>query len=80
MKLDIISPQRNLYSGDVDLVQFPGADGSFEILKNHAPLIALLKKGSIKLIETNSTKAQLIEVAGGVVELNNNEITVLAEE
>lgn len=80
MKLDIISPQRNLYSGEVDLVQFPGADGSFEILKNHTPLIALLKKGSIKFIEMNSTQEQFIEVAGGVVELNNNEITVLAEE
>ncbi len=80
MKLDIISPERNLYSGEIDLVQFPGVYGSFEILKNHAPLIALMKRGKIKLIEKNSEKEQFIEVAGGVVELNNNEITVLAEE
>lgn len=80
MKLDIISPERNLYTGDVDLVQFPGADGYFEVLKDHAPMIALLGKGNVKLIEVGSNKEQFIEIAGGVVELNNNEITVLAEE
>lgn len=80
MKLDIISPQQTLYSGEVKLVQFPGADGSFEILKDHAPMIALLKEGKIKLVAHDGGKEQFIEVAGGVVELNNNEITVLAEE
>ncbi len=80
MKLDIISPERNLYSGEVSLVQFPGASGSFEVLENHAPMIALLQKGRIKLIEKNATKEQFIEVNGGVVELSENKITVLAEE
>ncbi len=73
MKLDIISPEQKLYSGEVSLVQFPGANGSFEVLNNHAPMIALLKEGKIKI-------EQFVEVAGGVMELNNNEITVLAEE
>ncbi len=80
MKLDIISPQRNLYSGEVQLVQFPGAEGSFEILNNHAPMVALLKKGEIKLQEINSTKEQFVSVAGGVVEVIDNVITALAEE
>ncbi len=80
MKLDIISPQRTLYSGEVSLVQFPGANGSFEVLNNHAPMIALLKAGSIKLQENNNAKEQFVEVAGGVVELSDNVITVLAEE
>ncbi len=80
MKLDIISPQRNLYNGDVKLVQFPGAEGSFEVLTNHAPMIALLKSGNIKLQEINSTKEQFVSIAGGVVEVIDNVITVLAEE
>ncbi|MBS9768759.1 MAG: ATP synthase F1 subunit epsilon [Flavobacteriaceae bacterium] len=80
MKLDIISPEQKLYSGEVSLVQFPGANGSFEVLNNHAPMIALLKEGKIKIVAENTTKEQFVEVAGGVMELNNNEITVLAEE
>ncbi|PVX52343.1 ATP synthase F1 subcomplex epsilon subunit [Balneicella halophila] len=80
MKLDIISPDKKLYTGKVRLVQFPGADGYFEILKDHAPMISLLKEGNIKYIELDSTEEKLIEISGGVVELNNNEITVLAEE
>lgn len=80
MKIDIISPQKTLYSGEVSSAQFPGADGSFEVLKNHAPLISLLKEGNIYLKEESSRKEQSIAIAGGVVELNNNVITVLAEE
>lgn len=79
MKLDIITPQESLYSGDVSMIQFPGADGSFEILNNHAPLVSLLKRGTIKLVNEGSGKEELIEIAGGVVELNNNIVTVLAE-
>lgn len=79
MKLDIITPQESLYSGDVSMIQFPGADGSFEILNNHAPLVSLLKRGTIKLVNEGSSKEELIEIAGGVVELNNNIVTVLAE-
>lgn len=79
MKLDIITPQESLYSGDVSIIQFPGTDGSFEILNNHAPLVSLLKRGTIKLVNEGSGKEELIEIAGGVVELNNNIVTVLAE-
>lgn len=79
MKLDIITPQESLYSGDVSMIQFPGADGSFEILNNHAPLVSLLKRGTIKLVNEGSGKEELIEISGGVVELNNNIVTVLAE-
>lgn len=79
MKLDIITPQESLYSGDVSIIQFPGTDGSFEILNNHAPLVSLLKRGTIKLVNEGSSKEELIEIAGGVVELNNNIVTVLAE-
>ena len=50
MKVDIITPDTTLFSGDqVQLVQLPGIDGSFEILNDHAPLISILKSGTIKL-------------------------------
>ena len=80
MLLEIIAPDQNLYSGEVDLVQVPGSKGSFEILKNHAPIISTLDKGKIKIkIIDQKGQTTFFDVAGGVIEANNNKITVLAE-
>ncbi len=77
MHLDIITPEKNVYSGEVEMVNLPGSDGSFGILKDHAPLVSTLKAGEIKVVENGSEK--LFSVNGGVVEVNNNKIIVLAE-
>ncbi|MDC3220257.1 ATP synthase F1 subunit epsilon [Flavobacteriales bacterium] len=77
MNLEIVKPDENLFSGDVKSVHLPGSDGSFELLDNHAPLIATLKEGSIKV--TTDSKTETFEVKGGVVEVNNNKVIVLAE-
>ena len=60
------------------LVQLPGIDGSFEILNDHAPMIAALKEGKIKARNTNSQN-QFFEIKGGVVEVLRNKVLVLAE-
>jgi len=78
MKLEIITPDKKVYSGEVTAVKLPGADGSFGILKNHAPIIASLKKGTVKVTET-SNKIENFDINGGVVEVLNNKIIVLAE-
>ena len=78
MLLEIIAPDQKLYSGEVDLVQVPGSKGSFEILKNHAPIISTLDKGKIKIIDQKG-QTTFFDVVGGVIEANNNKITVLAE-
>ncbi|MHC1706659.1 MAG: ATP synthase F1 subunit epsilon [Bacteroidales bacterium] len=78
MHIDIITPDTTLYSGEVNLVQLPGKDGSFEILKQHAPLIAVLKEGKIRVLDTNKQE-HLFAVKGGVVEVNANRILVLSE-
>ena len=78
MNLEIVKPDDNLFSGDdVKSVHLPGSDGSFELLDNHAPLIATLKEGSIKV--TTASNTETFEVKGGVVEVNNNKVIVLAE-
>ncbi|MDF1673313.1 MAG: ATP synthase F1 subunit epsilon [Vicingaceae bacterium] len=77
MQLDIITPEKNVYSGEVEMVNLPGSDGSFGILKDHAPLVSTLKAGEIKVVENGSEK--LFSVKGGVVEVNSNKIIVLAE-
>jgi len=77
MLLEIITPEKIIYEGQVSLVQMPGIDGSFEILNNHAPLIAILKKGKVKINE-NTEKPKFIEINGGIVEVLKNKIIILA--
>jgi F-type H+-transporting ATPase subunit epsilon len=78
MLLEIIAPDKNLYSGEVDLIQVPGSKGSFEILRNHAPIISTLDKGQIRIVDQKGATT-FFEVDGGVIEAKNNKIIVLAE-
>jgi F-type H+-transporting ATPase subunit epsilon len=78
MLLEIIAPDKELYSGQVDLVQVPGSKGSFEILKNHAPIISTLDQGRIKIVDEKGSTTYF-DVDGGVIEAKNNKIIVLAE-
>jgi F-type H+-transporting ATPase subunit epsilon len=79
MKLNIITPDNVLYAGDnVHLVQLPGFDGSFEIMNHHAPLISVLRKGQIK-VEVKGDAPQFFDVNGGVIEVLENQVLILAE-
>jgi len=78
MLLEIITPDKTVYSGKVKLIQLPGSKGTFEILNNHAPIISTLSKGKIK-IEEESGEVLFFDVDGGVIENKNNKIIVLAE-
>ena len=78
MLLEIIAPDKNLYSGEVDLVQVPGSKGSFQILRNHAPIISTLEQGQIRIVDQKGATT-LFDVDGGVIEAKNNKIIVLAE-
>ena len=77
MHLEIITPDRKVFEGEVTAAQFPGADGSFEVLNNHAPLIAALKAGDVTL--TAAGGREVIRIEGGVVEVLRNNVIVLAE-
>lgn len=78
MQLDILTPEKKIFSGEVYGVQLPGTEGSFEILNNHAPIIAALGKGKMKvLIDKNTTERY--EIAGGSVEVLKNKASVLIE-
>jgi F-type H+-transporting ATPase subunit epsilon len=78
MRLEIITPETTLYTGEVSLVQLPGIDGSFEILSNHAPLISVLSAGKVKAQDAQK-QTQYFEIKGGVVEVLHNKVLVLAE-
>ncbi len=78
MLLEILTPDAKVYSGEVTGVNFPGSDGLFEVLTGHAPMISTLAKGNIKISGgTEGTKEIMVD--GGIVEVLNNKIIVLAE-
>ena len=78
MYLEIVTPEEKLFTGEIKLVQLPGSKGSFEMLRNHAPIVSTLERGSIKIV-TLEGKEQSFEIKGGVIEASNNKIIVLAE-
>jgi F-type H+-transporting ATPase subunit epsilon len=78
MQLEILTPEHKVYSGNVYGIQLPGIQGSFEILDRHAPMIATLGKGKMKIIKDKNT-TELYEITGGFVEVLNNKASVLIE-
>ncbi len=78
MNVKIIKPDSALYEGEAKLIQLPGADGLFEILNNHAPIISALAKGNIRLV-TESEGEKTFEIRGGVVKGQNNDILILVQ-
>lgn len=77
MQLDILTPDSKVYSGEVKAVNLPGTDGSFEVLTGHAALISTLSEGIIKVQTQEGEKN--IRIDGGLVEVLNNKVIVLAE-
>ena len=77
MKVDILTPDTTLFSGEATYVGLPGADGSLGIMNSHAPLITTLQSGDV--IVKNGASEERFTVGGGTVEVLNNVVTVLAE-
>ena len=78
MYLEIITPDKKVFEGEVKSVQVPGAKGQFQMLNNHAAIISTLVKGQVK-IKTNEGETETVDVSGGVVEMRNNKVIILAE-
>ena len=93
MKLDIITPESGIFSGEVTAVSLPGKDGIFQVLNNHAPIISALSEGILSIdlesplseeqkneaIEIESPEKISVKIKGGIAELTNNKLIVLAE-
>jgi ATP synthase, F1 epsilon subunit (delta in mitochondria) len=78
MTLEILTPERKIFSGEVYGVQLPGIAGSFEVLEKHAPLVSALKAGKLKILNDKSSTT-LYTIQSGFVEVINNKTTVLVE-
>lgn len=79
MNLEILTPDKKLYSGEVYGVQMPGVSGSFEVLEKHAPLVSALKAGRVKVLKDKNNHVTFFDIQGGFVEVLNNKVTVLVE-
>ena len=77
MHLEIITPEKKIFEGDVTIVTFPGSDGSFQVMNDHAPLVSLLKDGQVVYKTKESTEQ--VAITGGVVEVLKNKVIVLAD-
>jgi F-type H+-transporting ATPase subunit epsilon len=78
VKLEILTPEKSLFEGKINLLNVPGSKGSFTVLRNHAPIISTLEKGQIRII-TDTNKTELIDILGGIIEVKKNSIIVLVD-
>src|SRR5690606_17511455 len=76
--LEVITPAKIVFKGNIESVTIPGVEGSFQVLKNHAPLISVFETGLIK-IKPDSNTTKYFATGGGTVEVLNNNVLVLAD-
>jgi F-type H+-transporting ATPase subunit epsilon len=79
MNLEILTPEKKLFSDEVYGVQLPGITGLFEVLDRHAPLVSALKAGRVKVLKDKNNHLAFFDIRSGFVEVLNNKVTVLVE-
>jgi len=77
MYLEIVTPGKKVYEGETSIVTFPGTDGSFQVMNDHAPMVSTLSKGRVVYKDQQGTHS--VEITGGIVEVLNNKVTLLAD-
>ncbi len=78
MRIEIITPDQKIYEGDIKSVRVPGQKGSFQVLKDHAPIVSTLDNGPVIIVDLEGTVTRF-EIHGGVIEVKMNRIILLAE-
>jgi len=76
MNLVILSPDKEIFSGEVKSVTVPGSDGEFQMLNNHAAIVSSLREGEVRIVKSSGEKMSF-GVQGGFVEMLHNEIALL---
>jgi F-type H+-transporting ATPase subunit epsilon len=76
--LEIVTPKRIVFKGEATSFSAPGVNGGFQVLHSHAPLLASVKIGKVKIIETSGTESHYA-ISGGFVEVRENNVILLAE-
>jgi F-type H+-transporting ATPase subunit epsilon len=76
LNLTVLTPEKELFSGNITSVKVPGIKGQFEILKGHAPIVSALTNGNVRIIDSSGNKTE-IAIAKGFIEVLRNEVSVL---
>src|SRR5476651_2545805 len=77
--VDVVSAEESIYSGEAEFVVLPGELGELGIYPKHTPLVTRIKPGTVRIKPAGGGEEELIFVAGGVLEVQPNVITVLAD-
>lgn len=78
MKLIALTPGKQIFNGDIQSVKVPGKGGQFEILKDHAPIVAALTEGEVRIIDTSGQRTSF-NIQKGFIEVLNNEVSLLIQ-
>lgn len=76
--LNIVSPEKEVYSGRAKIINLPGTKGRFAVLPLHAPLVSTLRQGEINFVSEDG-KQTILNILSGMIEVHNNEVTVCVE-
>lgn len=77
MYLEIVTPSEKVFEGETSIVTFPGTDGSFQVMNDHAPMVSTLAEG--RVVYKNEAGTHSIDITGGIVEVLNNKVSLLAD-
>ncbi len=78
MKIEIITPEKKVFEGDIKSVRVPGKKGSFQVLKDHAPIVSTLDNGPVVMVDLDGNES-VYDINGGVIEVKANRIILLAD-
>ena len=78
MRIEIVTPDKRIFEGDIKSVRVPGRKGSFQVLKDHAPIVSTLESGPVIMVDPEG-KETIFEIDGGVIEVKANKIILLAD-
>ena len=78
MRIERITPDKKVFEGDIKSVRVPGKKGSFQVLKDHAPIVSTLENGPVIMVDKDGNES-VYEINGGVIEVKANKIILLAD-
>jgi F-type H+-transporting ATPase subunit epsilon len=78
MRIEIVTPDKKIFEGEIKSVRVPGKKGSFQVLKDHAPIVSTLEGGPVIMVSPDG-KETIYEIDGGVIEVKANKIILLAD-
>lgn len=78
MKIEIVTPDKKIFDGEIKSVRVPGKKGSFQVLKDHAPIISTLENGTVRIVDQDNNEINY-EIGGGIIEVKANKIILLAD-